>query len=1138
MTGDSSQDLPPELAAPRTRFLAELGERLGALRQSLAKLGAAAESAGELNALRRRVHALAAAADVLRFSRAAEALAMAEAGLAGAGGWDPGPVVRGRVARILDLLPSLVLDIPLDLTAELDRPASSALREPLCVVVYGDASLESLLPRSGTPQSIECHATRQPDQALELVSMLSPDILLVDGDDAELSELLPRLRQAAGARQIAIVAVGSFEREEQLRQLIGRGVSLVLPKPTDASTLERCLRQLSVTRESRPLRAAASLRQVSTDELIAAITAEARRAFRDPALPEPGPSLEFASNAEVQAALWSAFARLRSLASQASGGALTLPREGPSGALVLAPDAPVAGRPGSSSPASSPVPLTGRRLVVADDDGPVRTLLSNAFSELGATVLQARDGAEALELAEKHWPDALISDTLMPGLDGFELCRRIREDIALSDLPVLLVAWKEHLLARTRSTVNPSIPALGQLDGASLAAALRDCLAPRSALEQRLAQHDAVHGRLDGLTPRLLLQMVCNRSPNALLSLRSGAVSFEFSISDGRPVHARWYKGEVLHAEGQLVLVPFLGVRTGRFSVEPLFSPPVAHFEGEVMAVLNPAAIRMRHAREQLGPRQLGVVREVVLEPLATEQYLDSAPAGRDLVSQLVGPGVLQRLVAEDAASREPGRLHELLADLARHGAIAALTDRDGHDLLPGGSKFWPGAARRSSRPPSSAMLQGSPASTPASRASSRPASTPATSGSNGERRATSAAPSGALELGQAVLQAVSDPQPAAAPASPKQERSAQPEPGRDEPPPSETQPTGQPRAQRSEPPAAVPSASSPAAAQTGAQTTVPDAAAPTPATEGTAAASAADSASDAPAAATVSAASSTDVAPPATELAPEPARPRSDLDPPRDEPGEEDEPFFPGLQSTASEPSDAPGESSEGAWGERRNVETASDGEPNREDSPNAPGSSRGTLAEAYAAGQEPDSAWPPRPGARLRAVLVPAALTLGAALLAFVAIRGLASRTWDAPERGAGNPALTPAPEAQLQSAAARPPAPLDAGLPGRSSERQLPAETPPAAAEVSFESELLDLPPATKLPPGHGLLEVRNLQRERIYVDGVFMGNYENRLVPLAPGTYQLRSSDGVRDLEHSVEVKAGRRTRVSAQPKSSP
>jgi hypothetical protein len=49
---------------------------------------------------------------------------------------------------------------------------------------------------------------------------------------------------------------------------------------------------------------------------------------------------------------------------------------------------------------------------------------------------------------------------------------------------------------------------------------------------------------------------------------------------------------------------------------------------------------------------------------------------------------------------------------------------------------------------------------------------------------------------------------------------------------------------------------------------------------------------------------------------------------------------------------------------------------------------------------------------------------------------------------------------------------------------------------------------------------------------------MGNDEERLIPLGPGTYQVRLSDGTRDLERAVEVKVGRRTRVSARPSSSP
>ena len=88
------------------------------------------------------------------------------------------------------------------------------------------------------------------------------------------------------------------------------------------------------------------------------------------------------------------------------------------------------------------------------------------------------------------------------------------------------------------------------------------------------------------------------------------------------------------------------------------------------------------------------------------------------------------------------------------------------------------------------------------------------------------------------------------------------------------------------------------------------------------------------------------------------------------------------------------------------------------------------------------------------------------------------------------------------------------------------------------VRLDSELLELAPGTKVPPGQGVLEVRSEQPQRIYIDGVLMGEHAERLIPLAPGTYQLRLSSGNHFLERAIEVKAGRRTRVAARPGNAP
>jgi PAS domain S-box-containing protein len=85
-------------------------------------------------------------------------------------------------------------------------------------------------------------------------------------------------------------------------------------------------------------------------------------------------------------------------------------------------------------------PGGGRRVLLVDDDP--MTLGSGAlrFRSLGFEVTTARDGAEALERARENPPDAILSDVLMPNMDGFRLCQAVRADPALARTPVVLAS--------------------------------------------------------------------------------------------------------------------------------------------------------------------------------------------------------------------------------------------------------------------------------------------------------------------------------------------------------------------------------------------------------------------------------------------------------------------------------------------------------------------------------------------------------------------------------------------------------------------------------------------------------------------------------------------------------------------------
>lgn len=78
-------------------------------------------------------------------------------------------------------------------------------------------------------------------------------------------------------------------------------------------------------------------------------------------------------------------------------------------------------------------------VLIAEDSKVQADMLCNLLLEAGYQVRVAHDGAQALHMAREQRPDLLLSDVSMPIMDGFELCRHIRQDVALRSLPVILL---------------------------------------------------------------------------------------------------------------------------------------------------------------------------------------------------------------------------------------------------------------------------------------------------------------------------------------------------------------------------------------------------------------------------------------------------------------------------------------------------------------------------------------------------------------------------------------------------------------------------------------------------------------------------------------------------------------------------
>lgn len=90
------------------------------------------------------------------------------------------------------------------------------------------------------------------------------------------------------------------------------------------------------------------------------------------------------------------------------------------------------------------------RILVVDDDEGSRLALSTLILDEGYEVETASNGADALQCIDEHPIDLVVSDVQMPGLGGFEVVRRLRRNLRLRDLPVILVSGQANPDRRTK----------------------------------------------------------------------------------------------------------------------------------------------------------------------------------------------------------------------------------------------------------------------------------------------------------------------------------------------------------------------------------------------------------------------------------------------------------------------------------------------------------------------------------------------------------------------------------------------------------------------------------------------------------------------------------------------------------------
>lgn len=82
-------------------------------------------------------------------------------------------------------------------------------------------------------------------------------------------------------------------------------------------------------------------------------------------------------------------------------------------------------------------------VLVVDDNPDLTDFLKKSLGEYFKRVIIASDGVEALQLTRSHVPDIIVSDVMMPRMNGYELCKNIKEDITISHIPIVLLTARD-----------------------------------------------------------------------------------------------------------------------------------------------------------------------------------------------------------------------------------------------------------------------------------------------------------------------------------------------------------------------------------------------------------------------------------------------------------------------------------------------------------------------------------------------------------------------------------------------------------------------------------------------------------------------------------------------------------------------
>ncbi|MBN2359553.1 MAG: response regulator [Deltaproteobacteria bacterium] len=327
---------------------------------------------------------------------------------------------------------------------------------------------------------------------------------------------------------------------------------------------------------------------------------------------------------------------------------------------------------GSALPSLAPEALRARgsvRVLVADDDEAIRKLLQRGCEHHGLNATVVVDGKAGIETALRERPDVIVSDVMMPKLDGWGFLAAVRSDYRLRETPFALLSCHGEYLEHLRQLdagADAYLPKGTRIE--EVVDRIWSLARPRLELLARLGPSISLRGRLARLGPVSLLRILAARNATGTLALEDSWASYQLRLSAGVVASASAQFGSSELADEE-ALRSFIGSQRGAWRLESGIEPDRWTLSRSALELVEEIAVRATEDEQRIRESLMTGTLGLVAHPQRIAFYEQVCPPSLQSVVTMVRSGMAPRQILQ-VEGNNPLVVDWLIKDMLTKGVV------------------------------------------------------------------------------------------------------------------------------------------------------------------------------------------------------------------------------------------------------------------------------------------------------------------------------------------------------------------------------------------------------------------------------------------------------------------------------------